>query len=777
MRMTFPHILLACATLAACGGAPAGADPDADAVALADVVPGPDAVPEAVPEAASDLLLDADPTGPVTLATGPFVVTVDRSSGEVSAVLADEPDRPLWRSAPGRSFVGVRAGHATFTEARGSVTVTDAPYLDCPVATVREVVAESGRVVVRGDLDAAAGAPGCDLAFEAVFLPVSDRVLGLDVTPMARAGAVLPPAADLRVVLSGESVADERFWGFGVQYSELDLKGRVVPVVVQEQGIGRGLQPLSDFMNQLTGGSAGSWSSTYAAVPQYVTSRGRGLFLENPEYAEFDLSVPDRAVVTSFASAMHARILAGHAPLDLIEAYTGVVGRMRPLPAWMDGGAIVGMQGGTQAVLDRLQKLETAGAPIAAFWLQDWVGQRHELIGTFLWWNWEVDAAHYPDWAGLVATLAGKGIRVLTYLNPMLVDPKDKGNVVRNLYQEAHDQGLFVQDAKGADHPVNLAFTAYLLDLSRDATRAWVKGVIRDQLLGSGASGWMGDFGESLPFDGVIADAAGPLAWHNRYPLAWQQVQAEAVAEAGRTDDVVFFSRSGTTRSPGVARLFWLGDQLASWDAFDGLKTVVTGLLSAGFAGFALEHADIGGYTSVVIGDFDYHRTKELFLRGCELSAFTAAYRTHEGSRPDLNWQFWSDAETLAHFARFAGVHKALAPYRRGLMDEAATKGWPLVRALPLHYPDDPAGYGLRGQFLLGSEYLVLPVLDEGAVDVTGVFPAGTWVGIWDGAEFAGGATRTVPAPIGRPAVFFRKGSTEGARLVAALIDAGLRAK
>jgi len=213
---------------------------------------------------------------------------------------------------------------------------------------------------------------------------------------------------------------------------------------------------------------------------------------------------------------------------------------------------------------------------------------------------------------------------------------------------------------------------------------------------------------------------------------------------------------------------------LTSWDGFDGLKTVVTGLLSAGFAGFSLEHADIGGYTTVVIGDFDYHRTKELFLRGCELAAFTTAYRTHEGSRPDLNWQFWSDDETLAHFARFAGVHKALAPYRRALMDEAAAKGWPLVRALPLHYPDDPAGYGLHGQFLLGSEYLVLPVLDEGAVDVTGYFPAGTWVGIWDGAEVAGGATRTVPAPIGQPAVFYRKGSTEGARLVAALAEAGM---
>jgi alpha-glucosidase len=30
---------------------------------------------------------------------------------------------------------------------------------------------------------------------------------------------------------------------------------------------------------------------------------------------------------------------------------------------------------------------------------------------------------------------------------------------------------------------------------------------------------------------------------------------------------------------------------------------------------------------------------QELFLRWCELAAFTPVFRTHPGSYPDLNWQ------------------------------------------------------------------------------------------------------------------------------------------
>jgi hypothetical protein len=60
-------------------------------------------------------------------------------------------------------------------------------------------------------------------------------------------------------------------------------------------------------------------------------------------------------------------------------------------------------------------------------------------------------------------------------------------------------------------------------------------------------------------------------------------------------DDGVFFMRAGFRGSPAYARLFWLGDQMVSWQRHDGIKSAVTGLLSGGLAGYAYNHSDIGG--------------------------------------------------------------------------------------------------------------------------------------------------------------------------------------
>lgn len=59
--------------------------------------------------------------------------------------------------------------------------------------------------------------------------------------------------------------------------------------------------------------------------------------------------------------------------------------------------------------------------------------------------------------------------------------------------------------------------------------------------------------------------------------------------------------RSGSVFSPGVTSLFWLGDQLVSWDQYDGLGSCIIGLLSSGMVGFTLTHSDIGGYTALKV--------------------------------------------------------------------------------------------------------------------------------------------------------------------------------
>jgi alpha-glucosidase (family GH31 glycosyl hydrolase) len=88
--------------------------------------------------------------------------------------------------------------------------------------------------------------------------------------------------------------------------------------------------------------------------------------------------------------------------------------------------------------------------------------------------------------------------------------------------------------------------------------------------------------------------------------------------------DVVFFMRSAWIQSPRYAPVFWLGDQLVSWDSNDGLRSALTGALSSGLVGHAITHSDIGGYTveTSLGADMYYVRTPELLQRWSEMGAF-----------------------------------------------------------------------------------------------------------------------------------------------------------
>lgn len=97
-------------------------------------------------------------------------------------------------------------------------------------------------------------------------------------------------------------------------------------------------------------------------------------------------------------------------------------------------------------------------------------------------------------------------------------------------------------------------------------------------------------------------------------------------------DDLVFFMRAGFRNSPKWAMLFWEGDQMVSWQAHDGIKSAVVGLLSSGLSGYAFNHSDIGGYCAVNLPFIRYTRSEELLLRWMELNSFTTVFRTHEVS-------------------------------------------------------------------------------------------------------------------------------------------------
>ena len=239
---------------------------------------------------------------------------------------------------------------------------------------------------------------------------------------------------------------------------------------------------------------------------------------------------------------------------------------------------------------------------------------------------------------------------------------------------------------------------------------------------------------------------------HNAWPTIWARVNADAVARAGRTGDIVFFMRAGFTGVQAHCPLLWAGDQSVDFSRHDGLGTVITGALSAGLLGNPYHHSDIGGYTSL----FGNVRTLELLQRWAEMAAFTPVMRTHEGNRPSDNLQFHDSDAAMRSLARAVRIHDALAPYLRHVVAEAAATGMPVQRPLILHFPDQASLRGVHDQFLLGADLLVAPVHRARATEWIVVLPDGVdWVHLWSGVIYRGGAV-CVPAPIGQPPVFWR---------------------
>jgi alpha-glucosidase len=543
---------------------------------------------------------------------------------------------------------------------------------------------------------------------------------------------------------------EEEFYGLGAQYTHVALNGQRIPIWVGEQGIGRGDQPITFFSNFYDAG--GDAFTTSAPVPFFLSTKNRAFHLAEADRMEVDLRDPEWAEVKVWGDRLRLAVFQADTPKTLIDHFTSQAGKPPLLPDWAFG-SILGVQGGERQVRNHIATMEAADSPVDAIWIQDWVGQRQTFFGQQLNWYWEPDTTLYPDLKGFCQDLAEKDIAVLGYINPFLTDQGF-------LYDFALREGFFVRQADGTPYPIDATgFTCYLVDLTNPEAYQWFKQLIKDQLIARGFSGWMADFGEWLPADAQLYNGLTGLEYHNIYAEDWARLNREAITEMGMDGRVAFFSRAAFSETLAWTPFYWLGDQLVSWGENDGLPSTVRGLLSAGMSGMAINHSDVGGFTTIQRFPVKIIRDRELLQRWIELNAFTPVFRTHEGIRPLLNLQVYDDEEIAGFYAQFGRLRAQLLPYLKALNLEAARYGTPMVRHLYLEYPDDPTVRELDDQFLLGADCLVIPVLEKGKTTRKGYLPTGRWRYLWNGEIFEGGSTYRWEAPIGQPPVFIRVGS------------------
>ena len=645
-------------------------------------------------------------------------------------MLTSQLEERLWRLATEDGILLEHSAERPFaTAVRREKTYTASR------GTVKTAVREAERIPldsVRADGEGAVLLSGGEQTLRVAFAPCDG---GAELTFTGTEGW----AYEFRL----PAEAGEAVFGGGEQYRKVDLRGERVVNFVSEHIKASTIMEKALLPHALYREKEHSHIGSYSPMPVFVTDRGRLILFHTNADGQSDFGA--EFTFTFDACPAGLTLLRGQSYPALAEELAARIPNRQYLPDWCLGGMILGVQGGTETVLDKTFAMLDAGAKICGVWCQDWSGENRTVMGKQVWWNWEVDEGLYPGLREAIQKLNARGVRFLAYINPYLV----KGG---RLYEYCRERGWLITHEDGSVYHIkSTTFDAGMLDLTDPAAVRFIKDeLIKKNMLDLGVSGWMADFGEYLPVDCVLHDG-DPARLHNEWPVLWARINREAIEEYGARD-AMFFTRSGYTGIQSWAPILWNGDQHTDYTHDYGMPCVMPASFSLGFSGVTMVHCDIGGFFS--FGKLK--RDGELFIRWMEMGTFSLLMRSHESIRPWANAQF--DApDVKAQTVRLTGVHAALRPYLAHCIAQAQ-------RGIPALRPDFyPAGAYAASRdeyaYFLGDDLFVCPVIQKGAKHRTVHLPAGSWVHLWTGQTYAGNGSYRMFAPLGRIPVFYRADS------------------
>jgi alpha-glucosidase/alpha-D-xyloside xylohydrolase len=255
----------------------------------------------------------------------------------------------------------------------------------------------------------------------------------------------------------------------------------------------------------------------------------------------------------------------------------------------------------------------------------------------------------------------------------------------------------------------------------------------------TGVDGWWPDEGDPLDIPSRLA----------RNRMHWQGPQIDRPNERPYA-----LHRNGYAGMQRYASFLWSGDVYSTWET---LKTQVPIAINTSLTGIPYWGTDIGGF--VPTSEF----TAELYLRWFQFGAFCTLFRSHGrtwklrlpwgwntgdpgpveirnydgASVPDASQLHNAQVEPICR--KYLELRYRMLPYLYSAVRECATTGMPVMRALWLHYPDDPVAVARNDQYLWGPSMLVAPVAEKALTARSVYLPHGNWYDFWTNDRIEGG--------------------------------------
>ncbi|MGC4089132.1 MAG: alpha-xylosidase [Polyangiaceae bacterium] len=454
----------------------------------------------------------------------------------------------------------------------------------------------------------------------------------------------------------------------------------------------------------------------YKDVPFFMTSKGYGVFVNSSARVSFEIGTEQvaRAQFALPGEDLEYFLIYGPTPKDVLTRYGALTGRPALPPAWSFGlwlttSFVTNYDEAT--VNDFVNGMRERKLPLHVFHFDCfWMKAHH-------WVNFRWDESTFPDPEGMLSRLKAQGLKICVWINPYIGERS-------HLFDEGNAHGFLLKRPNGDVHQVPTWQAGMaVVDFTNPHARAWYQAELR-RLLRQGVDCFKTDFGELIPTDVAYHDGSDPERMHNYYTYLYNKAVFDVLSEERGRGEALVFARSATATCQQFP-VHWGGD---CYGTFESMAESLRGGLSLTLCGFGFWSHDIGGFESTA--------PAAVYKRWIGFGLLSTHSRLHGNSSYRVPWLY--DEESVEVLRRFTQLKCRLMPYLMRGAVTAHEQSVPLMRAMLLEYPNDPACHGLDRQYFLGDDLLVAPVFHESEAEY--YLPAGEWTHLLSGEVRAGGS-------------------------------------
>jgi len=459
-----------------------------------------------------------------------------------------------------------------------------------------------------------------------------------------------------------------------------------------------------------------STEQSYKNIPFYVTNKGYGVFVNQPECVSFEVG-SEKVTKVQFSvpgESLDYYVINGPSIKEVLEKYTDLTGKPALPPAWTFGLWLTTSfttNYDEETVTNFVDGMAKRDLPLHVFhfdcfWMKD-----------FNWCNFEWDKRVFPDPEGMLKRLKEKGLKICVWINSYIAQES-------KLFEEAMEQGFLIKRPNGDVWQWDMWQSGMgIVDFTNPAACEWFASKLR-ALLDMGVDCFKTDFGERIPTDVVYFDGSDPMKMHNYYTYLYNKVVFDVLKEKRGEGDAALFARSATVGGQKFP-VHWGGDCSADYES---MAESLRGGLSLCMSGFGFWSHDIGGFESTSSAD--------VYKRWAAFGLLSSHSRLHGSTSYRVPWVYDDEACDVVRY--FTKLKCSLMPYLFKNAYETSKTGIPVMKSMILEFQEDVACNYIDRQYMLGDSLLVAPIFNDKG-EASYYLPKGNWTNFLTGEKVAGG--------------------------------------